>query len=179
MYHKCITKIHDWIDVEGMLPQLMEHNVISGRDDMHRITHGSPRENLNYLYTKLCGCKNGFQLFYQCLRESQSDRLGHRDAADKLEETGVLYILLLCVLLSYQLKLTSPSLQLEILDPAKHISALCDSISLSDHPSNTHLVFGLINIEPVRCRYISRLELLQLQMLFGFSNTSWTSYIPP
>ena len=96
VYHKCITKIHDWIDVEGMLPQLMEHNVISGRDDMHRITHGSPRENLNYLYSKLCGCKNGFQLFYQCLRESQGDYLGHRDAADKLEETGLLYNMFYC-----------------------------------------------------------------------------------
>ena len=76
--------------MEEMLPQLMEHNVISGPDDMHRITHGSPREKLNYLYTKLCRCKNGFQLFYRCLRES--DHLGHKDAADKLEETGIILI---------------------------------------------------------------------------------------
>jgi hypothetical protein len=86
VYHKCITDIHDWIDVDRMLPQLMKHEVISGRDDMHRITHGSPHDKLNYLYSKLCGCKNGFQLFYRCLRES--DHLGHRDAADKLEETA-------------------------------------------------------------------------------------------
>ncbi|CAI8055814.1 hypothetical protein GBAR_LOCUS30441 [Geodia barretti] len=86
VYHECITDIQDWIDVVRMLPQLMKHKVISGPDDMYNIINGSPREKLHYLYSKLCGCKNGFQLFYQCLRED--DHLGHRDAADKLEETA-------------------------------------------------------------------------------------------
>ena len=88
VYHECADELYQWVNVEGILPQLMKHKIISGPDDMHGVTTGSPCQKMNFLYSKLCSSRNGFQLFYRCLRESQDDHLGHRDAADKLEETG-------------------------------------------------------------------------------------------
>ena len=92
VYQRCISEICEWIDVEAMVPQLMQYSIITTQDDIHVITHGLPSQRRNYLYSKLCGSKNGFQLFYRCLRESQSNQLGHKDAADKLEEIGILYM---------------------------------------------------------------------------------------
>ena len=40
------------------------------------------------MYRKLTGMRDGFQLFYHCLRESQNRQSGHKDAADALEERG-------------------------------------------------------------------------------------------
>ena len=52
------------------------------------VCSGSPSERKNWLFSKLCGMKDGFQVFYCCLRESQSDHSGHRHAADTLEARG-------------------------------------------------------------------------------------------
>ena len=92
MFHDCFVNIKRWIDVKAIVPQLMKHRIISGPDDVHRFTQGPPAQNMIELYTKLCRSKNGFQIFYRCLRQSQDDHLGHKDAADELEETGMAYI---------------------------------------------------------------------------------------
>ena len=88
VFHDCLYKIIKWIDVKAMVPQLMKHRIISGEDDLHRVTQGSPAQNVINLYSKLGRSKNGFQLFYRCLRESQDEHLGHKDAADVLKQTG-------------------------------------------------------------------------------------------
>ena len=74
--------------MKAMVPQLMKYRIISGPDDLHRVMQGLPTQNVMHLYSKLCGSKNGFQLFYRCLRESQDEHLGHEDAADVLKQTG-------------------------------------------------------------------------------------------
>ena len=49
---------------------------------------GTPGQRQAKLFTKLCGLKDGFQILYRCLRESQNDHMGHRSAADVLETRG-------------------------------------------------------------------------------------------
>jgi DNA repair exonuclease SbcCD ATPase subunit len=88
VFHDCFYKINKWIDVKAMVPQLMKHRIISGEDDVHRVTQGSPAQNVINLYSKLSRSKNGFQIFYRCLRESQDEHLGHKDAADVLKQTA-------------------------------------------------------------------------------------------
>lgn len=89
IYQECIDEICEWIDIDVMVSQLLKHHIVNTRDDIHAVTHGQPSGKMNYVFSKLCGSKHGFQLFYRCLRESQSNHLGHKDAADKLEEIGI------------------------------------------------------------------------------------------
>jgi hypothetical protein len=88
VFHDCFYKINKWIDVKAMVPQLMKHRIISSPNDLHRVTQGSPAQNVMNLYSKLSGSQNGFKLFYRCLRESEGEHLGHKDAADVLKQTA-------------------------------------------------------------------------------------------
>lgn len=88
-----MTEIDDWINVTAMQPQLMKHGLIQTQDDIHSITNGTPSQRRTYVFNKAVGMKNGFQVLYRCLRESQEKQMGHKDAADVLEEKGVLLAL--------------------------------------------------------------------------------------
>lgn len=88
VYNGCIARTNEWIDVDCMLPELMQHGVINDVEDVYWATEGSPNQKKKFLYKRLCGRKDGFQLLYRCLRESQSRNLGHKDVADMLEEKG-------------------------------------------------------------------------------------------
>ena len=68
----------------------MKYNIIQNQDDMFRISNGPPGDRRNYVYGKACNMRNGFPLLYKCLRESQDSHMGHKDAADVLEEHGML-----------------------------------------------------------------------------------------
>jgi hypothetical protein len=88
VYQNCITDICEWIDVDAMQSQLMKHSVIHTPDDIGRLENCSPNQKRRFLYCKLCSIKNGFQLLYRCLRESQHTHIGHKDAADVLERAA-------------------------------------------------------------------------------------------
>ena len=89
VYTLCIGEMADWLDVAGMLPQLMTHGLISSVEDMQTVSGGSSNQQRVVLFKKMCGMKGGFQKLYRCLRETQMTHLGHGDAADLLRERGI------------------------------------------------------------------------------------------
>ena len=93
VYTLCVGEMGEWLDVAGMLPQLMSHGLITTTEDMEAVVSSPPSRQRVLLFRKMCGSKGGFQRLYRCLRETRGTHLGHGDAADLLRDTGSIYFI--------------------------------------------------------------------------------------
>ena len=89
IFNHCYPEIRDWLNIPAMQGHLMKYGLLVTAQDMHNVGRDiPPRDKVEYLCGKAHGMKDGFHLLYLSIRESQDQHMGHRDAADELEECG-------------------------------------------------------------------------------------------
>ena len=91
VFNRCFSTIQDWISISGLVPHMMQHELITKSKQISDIInpyHASDdqmRSLLRHLDT--CG-KHAYFILYVCLYESQEEHLGHRDAVEELQKTS-------------------------------------------------------------------------------------------
>ena len=91
VFNRCFSTIQEWISINGLMPFMMSHELITKSKQMSDITnphHTSDAQMRSLLrHIDTCG-KHAYFIFYVCLYESRDEYLGHSDAVEVLQKTG-------------------------------------------------------------------------------------------
>ena len=72
VFDQCYCEIRDWLSIEAMQGHLVKYHLMANADDMFKAGGTfSPWQQLENVYKKACGMKNGFHGLYLSIRESQ------------------------------------------------------------------------------------------------------------
>lgn len=91
IFYTCYHKIQQWLDVSILVGYLMKYKIVQNSDELETLT--SPHRDPQYKkislikYVERAG-KDGFMLFYMCLKESSDKARGHGDAVAELDNCG-------------------------------------------------------------------------------------------
>lgn len=91
-FFRCYQTIQSWLDMNILFGHLMKYGVIKNNEDMMLIAN--PGYEHQYRMTSLFTMlertgREGYALFYMCLKETSEQSRGHKSAVEELEQYGM------------------------------------------------------------------------------------------
>lgn len=132
VFNYCYHKIRDWLNIPAMQGHLMKYGLLVTPQDMHYVGKDIPPwEKVEYVRSKAHGMKDGYHLLYLSIYESQDQHMGHKDAAEELEEYGECWRICVDTLLHVHC-MSSPCMYMYIR------LSVCECMCVHTHVENKH-----------------------------------------